>query len=176
MTTTYSWRIIRILPEFRLVVRLVWAAFAVIWAIPQASAAGDPSLAPISLNAQIEQTTLPAPFTAGGAVPLMLSGASNSFDRGFRFRLFQMLPARMWFNATAEMSQRTDSNVFMSRENARSGYVVRLLPNITVGYDIFKNTAVYANCFSSKDTYFGHPSLNFPAMQAASVGVRQHLG
>lgn len=95
---------------------------------------------------------------------------------GWRLRLRQRLPARLWFTSVTEVSNRLDTNVFLQYKEPQPDYVFRVQPNITVGYNIFDKTSVYANWFLIKDTYTVHPKiLNFPTTQSVSMGLRHQL-
>ena len=45
----------------------------------------------------------------------MLNRRGYNLERGYKFRALQILPARLWFNASAEVSQRLDTNVYMTQ-------------------------------------------------------------
>jgi len=92
--------------------------------------------------------------------------------RGPTLHLFDKLPARLWFNSTTEISQRYESNVFLTSNKPRSDYVFRALPNTTLGYNVFKNTSVYANYFVLKDVFAEHGRLSIPTTQSISAGLR----
>ena len=51
---------------------------------------------------------------------------------------------------TTEVSQRLDTNVLFTYSKPKADYAFRVLPNITLGYEIFKNTSVYCNYFVIK--------------------------
>ena len=97
-------------------------------------------------------------------------------DPGWRLRLRQKLPARLWFNSVTEVSNRLDTNVFLQYKEPQPDYVFRVQPNLTVGYNIFEKTSVYTNYFVIKDSYAVHKRpLSFPTTQSISMGIRHQL-
>jgi hypothetical protein len=147
----------------------------------QAQASG---LAPINLHSgdsyrfqpssNLIAQSAPPQFVPTDVTPFAISGERSTFTPGYKFRVFQYLPARLWFNSTTEVSQRIDTNVFFTYSHPKFDYAFRALPNITVGYNVLKNTSVYCNYFVIKDTFAQHPALlNFPTTMSLSMGVRQ---
>jgi hypothetical protein len=159
--------------------RLVTAALAasalcvVETSVAESTTMPDSSLTPITLSSQLSQV---APqYVATDTTPFAIVQERNKFTTGgYRFRLFQALPERLWFNVSVEASQRLDTNVYLSQQNQRSGLVERITPNVIVGYNIFKNTSVYANYFALKDRSDQPGSLAFPGMQSLSWGLRHN--
>lgn len=132
------------------------------------------SLPPISLSTQIAQATAPPQFIPTDVTPFTVSPERNSFGPGYKFRIFQSLPERLWFNVTTEASQRLDTNVLFTNSHPKADYVFRILPNVTLGYNILRNTAVYANYFLIKDVFADHTFLNEPTTQSLSWGIRHN--
>jgi hypothetical protein len=64
--------------------------------------------------------------------------------------------------------------VLFTANHPQSDCVLRALPNITAGYNIFKNTSVYTNYFALKDLYYTHPLLNAPTTQSLAWGIRHN--
>jgi len=127
-------------------------------------------LAPIELPAPTP--TLPS-LTPTDITPVNITREQQLLRPGFTYYLFQNLPSRLWFNASAETSQRYETNVFFSRTRYRSDYVYRILPNITLGYEVYKKISVYCNYFVIKDVFVGHNQLTFPTTQSLSMGLRR---
>lgn len=97
----------------------------------------------------------------------------SQFGTGQKFRIFQKLPERLWINSTTEVSQRLDTNVLFTYSHAKTDYAFRVLPNITVGYNIFKNVSVYSNYFVIKDQFArNYFNIGFPTIQSLSWGLR----
>jgi hypothetical protein len=131
------------------------------------------ALTPITLTAQAAPQENPTPqFIPTDTTPFTVAPERNGFSPGYKFRIFQALPEKFWFNSTTEVSQRLETNVFQTYSNPRSDYVFRVMPNITVGYNIFKNISVYSNYFLIKDTYADHTILSKPVTQSLSFGLR----
>ena len=94
---------------------------------------------------------------------------------GFKFYLMQKLPPRMWFNAVTEVTQRFESNVLFTARQPRRDYVFRVLPNVTLGYNIRPNTSVYCNYFMIKDVYARTGFLSNPTFMSLAGGIRQEV-
>lgn len=124
-------------------------------------------------NTQIAQAA-PPQFLPTDITPFTLSPNRNAFNPNYKFRLFQYLPERLWLDTSTEVSQRLDTNVFLTHGHYRQDYVFRVAPNVSVGYNVLKNTSVYANYFVIKDTFAYHTSLSSPTTQSLSWGVRQN--
>lgn len=108
--------------------------------------------------------------------PIGISQEREIFEPGLRFRLFKKLPDRLWFTGVTEVSQRLDTNVFFTARNYKADYAFRVLPNVTLGYNILKRTSVYSNWFLIKDLYADHANiLNFPTTQSLSLGFRHDI-
>lgn len=108
--------------------------------------------------------------------PIGIGQEQELFEPGLKFRLFKKLPDRVWFTGVTEVSQRLDTNVFFTRNHYLADYAFRVLPNITLGYNVFKRSSVYCNWFLIKDVYarFGNV-LNPPTTQSLSLGLRQDI-
>ncbi len=138
-------------------------------------AAPNFNLAPIGLSTnQIAMSTAPPQFIPTDVTPFTVSPQRNAASPGYKFRIFQALPERLWFTSNTEVSQRLDTNVFSTYGHPRSDYVFRVLPNITVGYNVLKNTSVYANYFVIKDLFADHTVLNAPTTQSLSWGIQNN--
>jgi hypothetical protein len=93
----------------------------------------------------------------------------------FKAKLLERLPARVYFNAVTEASQRFESNVFNNKRTPRRDYVFRILPNVTLGYNLFGKTSVYANYFMIKDVFANTPALNQSTFHSVSGGILQNV-
>ena len=144
--------------------------FAIFSTYAAAQAQGLPAgLAPINLA----QAAPPPQFIPTDVTPFTTAPERNKFSPGYKFRLFQALPERLWFNFTTEVSQRLDTNVLFTYSHPKANYAFRVLPNLTVGYNIFKNTSVYCNYFVIKDVFArDYSDINFPTTQSVSMGIR----
>lgn len=117
--------------------------------------------------------TAPPQYIPTDVTPFTVAPERNSFNPGLQFRVFQLLPERFWFNSTTEISQRLDTNVLFTYAHPRQDYAFRALPNLTIGYNIFKNTALYINYFVIKDVFArNYSNINFPTTQSLSWGIR----
>lgn len=108
--------------------------------------------------------------------PIGVNQEQELFEPGLKFRLFKKLPDRLWFTGVTEVSQRLDTNVFFTKNHYLADYAFRVLPNITLGYNVLNRTSVYCNWFLIKDVYarFGNV-LNPPTTQSLSLGFRQDI-
>jgi hypothetical protein len=134
----------------------------------QISSAAD--LAPITLAQSTVPSLYPTDVTHVG-----IQQAQETLNPGPTFYFYKKLPPRLWFNLSAETSQRYESNVFLKTSPHASDYVYRILPNITLGYEVFKRTSVYTNYFVLKDVFAVHNGLSFPTTQSLSLGLRHTL-
>ena len=105
--------------------------------------------------------------------PFQVIRPRDAMGSQLRFRVFQKLPAPVWFNAVTEETGRWETNVFQQPNHGRQDFVFRTLPNITLGYAIGKNLNVYTNYFVIKDIYAVHGVLSFPTTQSLSMGIRR---
>jgi hypothetical protein len=142
------------------------------------SAAGAPAGAAVSMPAAAPTSiaqTAPPQFVPTDVTPFTVSPERNEFSPGFKFRLFQKLPERLWFNLTTEVSQRLDTNALFTFGTPKADYAFRALPNVTVGYNIFKNTSIYANYFVIKDVFARDlNNINAPTTQSLSWGIQHN--
>ncbi|MBY0359094.1 MAG: hypothetical protein K2W82_13915 [Candidatus Obscuribacterales bacterium] len=126
-------------------------------------------------NQQIAQApTAPPQFVPTDVTPFSVADEHTTLGQGYKFRIFQALPERLWFTSTTEVSQRLDTNVLFTYSNPRPDYAFRVLPNISLGYNIAKNTSVYTNYFVIKDTFADNTFLNRPTTQSLSMGIRHN--
>jgi hypothetical protein len=130
------------------------------------------NLAPIT----IAQSAVPIPsLYPTDITPVNIGRTQELFRPGPTYYLFQKLPSRLWFNLSTEISQRYESNVYLKRQNYISDYVFRALPNLTLGYNVAKQTSIYANYFVLKDVFAGRSKLSFPTNQSVSLGIRREI-
>lgn len=135
---------------------------------------GSPNVAPIALISQQVQANPTPQIIPTDATPFTVSPERNTFNPGYKFRIFQALPERLYFTASTEVSQRLDTNVLFTSGHAKADYAFRVLPNLTVGYNVTKNTSVFANYFVIKDTFAVHNFLNRPTTQSLAWGVQHN--
>lgn len=148
---------------------LLTIGIAVLALLPVQAQGVGAGLAPINLA----QAAPPPQFIPTDVTPFTTAPERNSFSSGYKFRIFQILPERLWFNFTTEVSQRLDTNVLFTYSNPKADYAFRVLPNLTVGYEVFKNTSVYANYFVIKDVFArDYSNINAPTTQSLSWGLR----
>jgi len=132
------------------------------------------NLAPISLNPQIAQVQPSPQIIPTDATPFTVNPERNEFNPGYKFRLFQALPERLYFTSSTEVSQRLDTNVLFTSGRAKADYAFRVLPNLTIGYNVAKNTSVFVNYFVIKDQFASHHFLNRPTTQSLAWGVQHN--
>jgi hypothetical protein len=112
-------------------------------------------------------------FLPTDITPYSTDSQPSQFGSGQKFRIFQKLPERLWFNSTTEVSQRLDTNVLFTYSHPKSDYAFRVLPNVTVGYNVFKNISLYSNYFVIKDQFArNYFNIGFPTIQSLSIGLR----
>ncbi|MBX9879402.1 MAG: hypothetical protein K2Y22_13155 [Candidatus Obscuribacterales bacterium] len=107
--------------------------------------------------------------------PEMFTGERSMMSRDLQYAILKRLPSRMWFNMVTEASQRLETNVFFTSNKPRQDYVFRILPNLSLGYNVFSKTAVYCNWFLIKDVFADHWQLSKPVTQSLSLGFRQDI-
>jgi hypothetical protein len=131
------------------------------------------SLAPIRLA----QGALnpPRAFLPTDITPVADDQGRALINPDVQFRLFQKLPRRMWFTQSTEVSQRLETNVFFTTQPNASDYVFRVMPNTSLGYNVFKYTSVYCNHFVIKDVFAKNYILTQPTTQSLSLGFRQDI-
>jgi len=157
-----------------LLLAALYSIFSIMSMLPAQSEVLATGLSPgaLSGSGQIAQV-VPPQFIPTDVTPYTIR-ERNALTPGYKFKLFKALPERLWFNTTVEASQRLDTNVLFTASHPKADYAFRVLPNITVGYNVLKNTSVYANYFVIKDTFADHTSLNAPTTQSLSWGI-QHV-
>ena len=133
-------------------------------------APGPAMLSPIELPQPA--STLPSLYPTD-ITPVPIGRERDLLKPGMTYYLFQRLPNNLWFNLTTETSQRYEANVFQSRTRYRSDYVYRILPNVSLGYQVYKKVSIYCNYFAIKDVFVGHNQLTFPTTQSVSLGFRR---
>src|ERR1700721_4284016 len=93
--------------------RTAFCSVALLYTFTVAPSQGEPtSLAPIELPS----------LTPVDTTPVNMSREQQLLSPGYTYYLFQNLPNRLWFNLSAETSQRYESNVFFSRPRYVSDY------------------------------------------------------
>ena len=134
-----------------------------------------PQLSSIQLTDQATQSLSQNPSVLPTDVtPFQLNNERNAFASQTQFRIFQKLPAPLWFTCITEVTNRWETNVFQTSSNRRQDYVFRTLPNITLGYALGAHTNVYSNFFVIKDLYAAHgAALDFPTTMSLSMGIRR---
>ena len=85
---------------------------------------------------QVAQITPPPQFIPTDITPYTTSSERNSFSPGIKFRLFQALPERLWFNCTTEVSQRLDTNVFFTYSHPKPDYTFLLPQGHCINMDV----------------------------------------
>lgn len=131
------------------------------------------SFAPITLSSNARLVAQQLPSTVPTDVtPIGLGRERELLKPGPTFYLLQRLPSKMWLNASVELSQRGETNVYFAPRNYTSDYVFRTLPNLTIGYRFLPNTSIYGNYFVLKDVFATQGVLTAPTTQSLSWGFR----
>jgi hypothetical protein len=127
-----------------------------------------------SALAQTAPATIPAGPLPTDVTPIRIREEKELFQPGPSLYLFQKMPSRLWFNINAEINQRYETNTFLTQHGHSGAYVFRAYPNITLGWNLFGNTSIYANYFLIKDVYSQtvHHRLTAPTTQSLGWGFR----
>jgi hypothetical protein len=123
-----------------------------------------------TLLAQAPPTMIPTDIT-----PSALGQKNELSYSPLRFKLFSMLPERLWFDVSNEVSQRVETNVFFTETDKKADYVFRELPNVSLGYNLFNHTSIYCNYFVIKDVFAVHNILTPPTTQSVALGFRHDI-
>lgn len=141
----------------------------------------SPAMAPITLRSSgSSDLNVAAGFPDPAIIPTdetptHIGDERQLFTIPLKVMLLERLPARMYFSSVTEVTQRFESNVLSTASQPRRDYVFRVLPNVTLGYNILPRTNVYCNYFVIKDV-FGHtPLLNQSTFQSLSGGVQHDI-
>ncbi len=119
--------------------------------------------------------TPPPSIIPTDVTPIGLGRERELIKPGPTFYLLQKLPSRLWLNATAEISQRGESNVFFTNRHHKGDYVFRTLPSIAIGYKVLPKTSIYTNYFALKDVFAYHGNLSYPTTQSLAWGLRHEI-
>lgn len=119
--------------------------------------------------------TPPPSIIPTDVTPIGLGRERELIKPGPTFYLLQKLPSRLWLNATAEISQRGESNVFFTNRHHKGDYVFRTLPSIAIGYKVLPKTSIYTNYFALKDVFAYHGNLSYPTTQSLAWGLRHEV-
>lgn len=130
----------------------------------------QPLKAPLIAASLPDTTIIPTDQT-----PTHIGEERELFSSQFRAKLLERLPARVYFNSVTESTQRFESNVFSNKRTPRRDYVFRILPNVTLGYNLFGRASIYANYFMIKDVFANTPQLNQSTFQSVSGGILQNV-
>jgi len=136
------------------------------------------SLSPVSGGDQVllAAVRLPDPsITPTDQTPTHIGDERSLFTSSFKLKALEALPAKMYFSSITEVSQRFESNVFSNARQPKRDYAFRVLPNVTLGYNILPRTNVYANYFMLKDVFANTPRLNQSTFHSVSGGIQHDL-
>lgn len=129
----------------------------------------------VSTQTAIAQARPDSTIIPTDQLPTPIGQERQLFSSPIKLMLLERLPARMYFNAVTEASQRFESNVFNNARSPRRDYVFRILPNVTLGYNVLKRTNVYANYFMIKDVFARTPALNQSTFHSIAGGIQQDV-
>lgn len=151
---------------FRLISPVI--IFAILWQVTISGACAQ--VAPAHIEAPTPNI-LPIDVT-----PIQLNQDRGMLSPYTKFRIFQKLPERFWFNFTAEASQRLDTNVLFTANKALSDYAFRIYPELNMGYNILPHTSLYCDYFMIKDVFArDYTDITFPTTQSLGWGVMQDV-
>ncbi len=117
----------------------------------------------------------PPQFLPTDVTPFGVKSQQTFFSPEMRYYLLRMLPSRLSFSSSTEITQRLETNVFQTARQYRQDYVFRAAPNMTLGYNIFPNTSVFCNYFVIKDVFADHKNLSRATTQSLSMGLKQNF-
>lgn len=79
--------------------------------------------------------------------------------QNMRTGVLYYLPAKMFFNATVENSDRLETNVLQTQHRNHIDQIYRVLPNVTLGYAPTRTSRVSCNYFFFRDQYMSNAKL-----------------
>lgn len=133
-------------------------------------------LSPVTLHSSAQYPVRPAPsIIPTDQTTTHIGDERQLFSTPLKFKVLEKLPERMYFTSVTEVTQRFESNVLSSARNPQRDYVFRVLPNVTLGYNLRPKTSVYANYFMIKDVFSNTPLLNRSTFQSLSGGILQDV-
>ena len=137
---------------------------------------------PKSLDAiRLVQVPVPRPGIPSPAIlptdatPTGLGEEQEMFRPGYSFYFKQKLPARLWFNSVTEVTQRLETNPLFTVNGGKTDYVFRVQPNVTLGYNLLRQTSIYCNYFLIKDVFARNEFLTPPTFQSLAMGLRHDI-
>ncbi len=126
------------------------------------------TLSPINLTAQATGLTAPPQFIPTDVTPFTVTPERNKLALAINFDYFKRCPKN--YGSTALLKHRNASiqMCFLPTANQK-----QIMPSLTVGYELFKNTSIYANYFVIKDVFArDYFNISFPTTQSISMGIR----
>lgn len=133
-------------------------------------------LSPVTLHSSAQYPARPDPaIIPTDQTSTHIGDERQLFSSPLKFTVLEKLPERMYFTSVTEVTQRFESNVLSSARNPRRDYVFRVLPNVTLGYNLRPTTSIYANYFMIKDVFANTSLLNRSTFQSLSGGIQQDV-
>ncbi len=154
-----------------IIILIAWllpaAAFAQSASLPLPGEQGDPitlvaieTSPPLPADADIPPTDL---------TPVRLPERGGAFGN-LQTEMLYRLPARLFFNLNVENTIRLETNIFQTLTQPQADLIYRVLPNVTLGYALNKQTRLACNYFFLRDQYARF--ANLMSRNFHSIGFR----
>ncbi len=154
---------------------LLTSTFAIACCQPGYAETGGPFAEPVLPAIPIAAALPPPNLLPTDITPQVFNGQNQVLNRDVQFQLLKHLPARFYFSAINEVSNRLETNVFQTLHNQRQDYVFREAPTVTAGWMLDNHSSIYCNYFVIKDVFADHYTLTPPTFQSLSLGLKRDI-